>query len=147
MAGLPMRWRFYQSGLYISPIAPFILGFLVGILTMLMGVGGGFLLVPAMLYILGMNGSVVVGTSLFQILFVTITTTMMHALTTQAVDIVLAGLLLLGSVIGAQLGTQIAIKARPNTQVRACIDSYISRFTHAVRVRGEPDEVYTVAPL
>ena len=63
-----MRWRFYQSGLYISPIAPFILGFLVGILTMLMGVGGGFLLVPAMLYILGMNGSVVVGTSLFQIL-------------------------------------------------------------------------------
>ena len=148
VAGLPMRWRFYQSGLYISPIAPFILGFLVGILTMLMGVGGGFLLVPAMLYILGMNGSVVVGTSLFQILFVTITTTMMHALTTQAVDIVLAGLLLLGSVIGAQLGTQIAIKARP--EILRFVLASIVRLVALRMLFGlgvEPDEVYTVAPL
>ena len=78
------------------------MGLLVGILTMLMGVGGGFILVPVMLYILGMSGNVVVGTSLFQILFVTMSATMVHALTTKAVDIVLAALLLLGSVLGAE---------------------------------------------
>jgi uncharacterized membrane protein YfcA len=87
-----LRWRFYRSGLYISPLAPLLLGMATGILTMLMGIGGGFILVPAMLYILGMSTNVVVGTSLFQILFVTMATTMMHALTTHAVDIVLAGL-------------------------------------------------------
>jgi len=79
---------------------------------MLMGVGGGFILVPAMLYILGMSANVVVGTSLFQILFVTMVTTMMHALTTKAVDIVLAGLLLLGSVVGAQVGARFAARAK-----------------------------------
>ena len=79
----------------------------------LMGVGGGFILVPAMLYILGMSANVVVGTSLFQILFVTIATTMVHAMTTGAVDIVLAGLLLLGSVTGAQFGARFAQKVKP----------------------------------
>jgi len=101
VTALPLRWRFYRSGLYISPFAPLILGVIVGVLTMLMGVGGGFILVPAMLYILGMSANVVVGTSLFNILFVTMATTMMHALTTQAVDIVLAAFLLIGSVTGA----------------------------------------------
>ncbi len=91
VASLPLRWRFYRSGLYISPLAPLLLGMVVGVLTMLMGIGGGFVLVPAMLYILGMSANVVVGTSLFQILFVTMATTMMHAMTTKAVDIVLAG--------------------------------------------------------
>jgi uncharacterized membrane protein YfcA len=109
VASLPMRWRFYRSGLYISPLAPLILGFVTGVLTMLMGVGGGFILVPAMLYILGMSANVVVGTSLFQILFVTMVATMMHAMTTKAVDIVLAGLLLLGSVTGAQIGSRLAL--------------------------------------
>ena len=113
VASLPMRWRFYRSGLYISPLAPLIVGAVVGILTMLMGVGGGFILVPAMLYILGMSANVVVGTSLFNILFVTMATTMMHSLTTKAVDIVLVFLLLLGSVTGAQIGSQIAVKAKP----------------------------------
>src|SRR3546814_8239770 len=78
VASLPMRWRFYRSGLYISPLAPLLLGIGTGILTMLMGIGGGFILVPAMLYILGMSANVVVGTSLFQILFVTMATTMMQ---------------------------------------------------------------------
>ena len=108
VANLPLRWRFYASGLYISPLAPLLLGLLTGILTMLMGIGGGFIMVPAMLYLLGMSARVVVGTSLFQILFVTIATTMMHALTTKAVDLVLSGLLLLGSVTGAQLGAALA---------------------------------------
>src|SRR3546814_14401493 len=96
VAILPLRWRFYRSGLYISPFAPLLLGVGVGVLTMLLGVGGGFIMVPAMVYLLGMGTQVVVGTSLFQILFVTIATTMFHAMTTGAVDLVLAGLLLLG---------------------------------------------------
>ena len=107
VAALPMRWRFYRSGLYISPLAPLLLGMMTGILTMLLGVGGGFIMVPAMLYLLGMTTQVVVGTSLFQILFVTLATTMVHSLTTKAVDLVLALLLLIGSVAGAQMGTRI----------------------------------------
>src|SRR5689334_13143042 len=103
IASLPMRWRFYQSGLYISPLAPLLLGFAAGMLTVLLGVGGGFVLVPAMIYILGMSAQVVVGTSLLQILAVTAATTLIHATTTKSVDVVLAALLLLGSVIGAQL--------------------------------------------
>jgi uncharacterized protein len=148
VASLPYRWRFYASGLYISPLAPAILGMLVGILTMLMGVGGGFLLVPAMLYILGMSGNVVVGTSLFQILFVTMVTTMTHALTTKAVDLVLAALLLLGSVLGAQFGTQIALKARPELLRLALATLVILialRMLYGLGV--QPDEIYTVVPL
>ena len=148
VANLPLRWRFYRSGLYISPLAPLILGVAVGILTMLMGVGGGFILVPAMLYILGMSAGVVVGTSLFNILFVTMVTTMMHALTTKAVDIVLAGLLLLGSVSGAQIGTQLAQKARPEALrlVLAGIVLLVAlRMLFGLGVR--PDEIYTVSPL
>ena len=148
VAGLPFRMRFYSSGLYISPLAPLILGVLVGILTMLMGVGGGFILVPAMLYILGMSGNVVVGTSLFQILFVTMVTTMTHALTTKSVDIVLAGLLLLGSVLGAQFGTQIAMKARPEILrlvLAAIVIAVALRMLYGLGVA--PDEVYTVSPL
>ena len=148
VASLPYRWRFYASGLYISPLAPVILGAAVGVLTMLMGVGGGFLLVPAMLYILGMSGNVVVGTSLFQILFVTMATTMTHALTTRAVDIVLAGLLLTGSVLGAQLGSQIALKARPDV-LRVALAVLVLlialRMLYGLGVR--PDEIYTVSAL
>lgn len=113
VANLPLRWRFYRSGLYISPLAPLILGFATGILTILLGVGGGFVMVPAMLYLLGMGAQVVVGTSLFQILFVTLASTMVHALTTKAVDIVLAVLLLIGSVTGAQIGARFAQKLPP----------------------------------
>jgi len=114
VASLPMRWRFYRSGLYISPLAPLILGFVTGIMTMLLGVGGGFIMVPAMLYLLGMGAQVVVGTSLFQILFVTMASTMMHSLTTKAVDIVLAVFLLIGSVTGAQIGARLAQRMRPD---------------------------------
>ena len=113
VAALPLRTRFYASGLYISPLAPLLLGFSTGILTILLGIGGGFILVPAMIYLLGMATSVVVGTSLFQTLFVTAVATMVHATTTKAVDIVLAGLLLLGSVVGAQVGARLATKVKP----------------------------------
>ena len=148
VASLPMRWRFYRSGLYISPLAPLLVGVVVGILTMLMGVGGGFILVPAMLYILGMSANVVVGTSLFQILFVTMAATMMHSLTTKAVDIVLAGLLLLGSVTGAQLGTRIAQLAKPEVLrllLAGTVLAVALRMAFGLGVR--PDEVYSVLPL
>ncbi|PHR19829.1 MAG: permease [Sphingopyxis sp.] len=148
VANLPFRYRFYRSGLYISPIAPFILGLLTGILTMLLGVGGGFIMVPAMLYLLGMGAQVVVGTSLFQILFVTIASTMMHSMTTRAVDIVLASLLLVGSVTGAQLGAKFAQRMRPE-YLRLALASMvlIVAIRMALGLGFQPDEIYTVQPL
>ena len=148
VASLPLRWRFYGSGLYISPLAPLIVGIGVGILTMLMGVGGGFILVPAMLYILGMSANVVVGTSLFNILFVTMATTIMHSLTTKAVDIVLVFLLLIGSVTGAQIGSQVAVKAKPELLrlVLATIVLVIA-FNMFLRLFYRPEEIYTLYPL
>ncbi len=142
---LPMRWRFYQSGLYMSPIAPFALGFLTGIMTMLLGVGGGFIMVPAMLYILGMGAQVVVGTSLFQILFTTITATMVHSLTTKAVDIVLALLLLIGGVIGAQVGARLAMRANPaKLRLGLAIVVLLVALRMAIGLAWRPDEIYTI---
>ncbi len=109
---LPFKMRFRVSGLYISAIPPLIVGLCVGVLAAIMGVGGGFIMVPAMIYILGMPTKVVVGTSLFQIIFVTAFTTMLHATTNYTVDIVLAVLLLVGGVIGAQIGTRIGVKMK-----------------------------------
>ena len=109
---LPFKMRFRTSGLYISVIPPILVGISVGILAAIMGVGGGFIMVPAMIYLLGMPTKVVVGTSLFQIIFVTAFTTMLHATTNYTVDIILAVLLLIGGVIGAQVGTQIGVKMK-----------------------------------
>jgi uncharacterized protein len=148
VAALPFRWRFYRSGLYISPLAPFILGFLSGMLTALLGVGGGFIMVPAMIYLLGMSAQVVVGTSLLQILFVTAITTIVHATTTRSVDIVLTVLLLIGSVVGAQYGARFAQQMKPE----------LLRMILAIVVLGvalrmflglawRPDEIYSVQML
>ena len=104
--GLPLKMRFRRSKLYISAIMPLLLGAFVGILAAIMGVGGGFIMVPAMIYLLGMPTSVVVGTSLFQIIFVTANVTLLQSIQTQTVDFVLAGLLLFGAVIGAQFGSR-----------------------------------------
>ena len=109
---LPLKTRFRTSGLYISVIPPFLVGILVGVLSAIMGVGGGFIMVPAMIYILGMPTKVVVGTSLFQIIFVTAFTTLLHATTNFTVDMVLAVLLLVGGVIGAQVGTQLGTRLK-----------------------------------
>ena len=109
---LPLKMRFRVSGLYISAIPPVLVGIVVGILAAIMGVGGGFVMVPAMIYLLGMPTKVVVGTSLFQIIFVTAFTTMLHATTNYTVDMVLAVLLLVGGVIGAQFGTIIGAKLK-----------------------------------
>ena len=145
VAALPMRTRFYRSGLYISPFAPLLLGFGVGILTILLGVGGGFILVPAMLYLLGMTTQVVVGTSLFQTLFVTAMATMVHATTTKAVDIVLAALLLLGSVAGAQVGARLANKVKPEyLRLALAVIVLLVAGRIALGLGWRPDEIYSV---
>ena len=108
MHGLPFRTKFPRSKLYISAILPVTVGFGVGFLSAIMGVGGGFIMVPAMIYLLGMPTLVVVGTSLFTIIFVTANNTLQHAWFNGTVDLVLAGLLLLGGVIGAQIGVRLS---------------------------------------
>lgn len=109
---LPFKVRFRHSRLYISALLPIGIGILVGILAAILGVGGGFIMVPAMIYLLGMPSSIVVGTSLFQIIFVTAAVTIMQAVTTQTVDVVLALLLIAGSVIGAQFGVRAGTRLR-----------------------------------
>jgi uncharacterized membrane protein YfcA len=113
--GLPWRMRFPRSRLYISVIPPASLGVLVGVLSAIMGVGGGFILVPAMIYLLRMPAGVVVGTSLFQIVITTAITSVLQAGRNQTVDVVLATLLLVGGVIGAQFGARLSMRFRPET--------------------------------
>lgn len=109
---LPFKMRFRASGLYISVIPPLLVGILVGVLAAVMGVGGGFIMVPAMIYLLGMPTKVVIGTSLFQIIFVTGFTTFMHAWTNRSVDLMLALLLILGGVVGAQIGARLGARLK-----------------------------------
>lgn len=145
--GLPLKMKFRASGLYISVIPPLLIGASVGFLAAIMGVGGGFIMVPAMIYLLGMPTKVVIGTSLFQIIFVTAFTTVMHAVTSQTVDMLLALLLILGGVIGAQIGTRVGVKLKAE-QLRILL----SLLVLAVSIRiafdllMEPSELYSVAP-
>lgn len=118
--GLPFKMRFNRSKLYISALLPLAVGFVVGILAAIMGVGGGFIMVPAMIYLIGMPTQVVIGTSLFQIIFVTANTTFLQATFNQTVDVLLALLLLLGGVIGAQIGARIAAKLK-SEQLRSLL--------------------------
>ena len=148
VAALPGRWRFYASGLYLSPIAPLALGFIAGILTVLLGVGGGFILIPAMIYLLGMAARVVIGTSLVMILAVSAVTTMIHAMTTQAVDIVLAGLLLSGGVIGAQYGAVLATRLRPDLlRFALAIIILLVALRMLLGLAWRPDEIYSIEYL
>ncbi|HEV2189446.1 MAG TPA: sulfite exporter TauE/SafE family protein [Stellaceae bacterium] len=110
--GLPLKTRFRKSQLYISALLPIGLGFSVGVLSAVMGIGGGFLMVPAMIYTLGMPTTMVPGTSLLQIIFVAANVTLLQALTNHTVDAVLALLLLIGGVIGAQFGTRFGTRLR-----------------------------------
>ena len=110
--GVPFKMRFHRSKLYISTIPPLLIGFVVGILSAMMGVGGGFIMIPAMVYILGMSTNVVVGTSLFQIIFVTANSTFFQSYLNQTVDIVLATLMIVGGVIGAQIGARLGTRIR-----------------------------------
>ena len=146
--GLPLKVRFRKSKLYISAILPFAIGAVVGVLSAIMGVGGGFIMVPAMIYLLGMPTSVVIGTSLFQIIFVTANVTFLQALTVQTVDILLAILLLAGAVVGAQFGSKYSVRMK-GEQLRAllaimvlgvCIKIIIDLIT-------KPTDLYSITPL
>ena len=148
VASLPGRWRFYSSGLYISPLAPLALGFGAGILTVFLGIGGGFILVPAMIYLLAMPARVVIGTSLFMVLCVSAATTMVHSLTTRAVDIVLAALLLVGGVIGAQWGAMLTTRIKPDLlRLALAVIILIVGLRMLLGLAWHPDEIFSIAAL
>ncbi len=118
--GLPFKMRFRKSKLYLSAIPVLAIGFFIGVLVSVMGVGGGFIMVPALIYLLRVPTNVVIGTSLFQIIFVTAFTTVLQSTTNQTVDIVLAVVLMVGGVIGAQFGAAAGLKLRGD-QLRALL--------------------------
>ncbi|MFQ5973946.1 MAG: sulfite exporter TauE/SafE family protein [Alphaproteobacteria bacterium] len=144
--GLPLKMRFRRSRLYISAVLPVAIGFFVGILAAIMGVGGGFIMVPAMIYLLGMPTSVVVGTSLFQIIFVTANVTFLQAVNNQTVDLVLAMLLLAGAVVGAQLGTKAGARLQ-GEQLRGLLGLMVlgvcAKLGHDLI--ATPEDLYTIA--
>ena len=146
--GLPLKMRFHKSGLYISALLPLGMGFLVGLLASIMGVGGGFFLIPAMIYVLGMPTSVVVGTSLFQILFVTANVTVLHSVNNQTVDVLLALILLSGAVVGARFGTAVGARLK-GEQLRALLALLVLGMAArmAARLLLTPQDVFSVSPL
>ncbi len=143
---LPFKMRFRTSGLYISVFPPVLVGLSVGILSAVMGVGGGFIMVPAMIYLLNMPTKVVIGTSLFQIIFVTAFTTMLHATTNYTVDVMLAVLLIVGGVIGAQVGTTIGTRLRAE-QLRILLAGLVLLVCGklALDLLLTPSELYLIA--
>ncbi|TKW68539.1 MAG: sulfite exporter TauE/SafE family protein [Paracoccus denitrificans] len=144
---LPFKMKFRASGLYLSVIPPLVVGLLVGVLSAMMGVGGGFIMVPAMIYLLGMPTKVVIGTSLFQITFVTAFTTLMHAVSYNTVDVMLALLLIVGGVIGAQLGTQFGARLRAE-QLRILLALVVLAVCAklAMDLFLRPDYLYSLTP-
>ena len=143
---LPLKQRFPHSKLYISAIPPIAIGAFVGWLTAIMGVGGGFVMVPAMIYLLGMPTMVVPGTSLFQIIFVSATVTILQAINNRTVDLVLALLLLVGGVIGAQFGTRMATRLR-GEQLRIMLAVLILAVAIKLTfdMTATPDHLYSAA--
>ena len=146
--GLPFKLRFRRSKLYISALLPLSLGFIVGVLSAVMGVGGGFIMVPAMIYLLRMPTAVVPGTSLFQIIFVTGAVTLLQAVENTNVDAILAGILLIGGVIGAQLGTRWGAKLR-GEELRALLALVVLavavKLVFDLTVR--PDNLFSLGPV
>jgi hypothetical protein len=142
---LPWKMRFPTSGLEISVIPPLALGALVGMLAALMGVGGGFIMAPAMIYLLRMPTNVVIGTSLFQIVFVTAVTTMLQSVQNQTVDVVLGAILIVGSVIGAQMGARAGARIKAE-QLRAFLAVIVLGvgLVIAVDLVRTPSELFTL---
>ena len=148
MEALPLKTRFRRSRLYISGLLPAMVGFVVGLLAAIMGVGGGFVMVPAMIYLLGMPTSVVVGTSLFQIMFVTANVTVLQAVSTQTVDVVLAMILLVSGVVGTQFGVRAGALLRGD-QLRgllAVMVLVVAGFL-AFGLAMAPDELYSITTI
>ena len=146
--GLPFKMRFRKSKLYISAILPFLIGAIIGVLSAIMGVGGGFIMVPAMIYLLGMPTSLAIGTSLFQIIFVTANVTFLQALTVQTVDILLAVLLLTGAVIGAQFGSKYSVRMK-GEQLRALLALLVLGVCVKMifDLTAAPSDLYSIALL
>lgn len=146
--GLPFKMRFRRSKLYTSALLPIILGFVVGILSAVLGVGGGFVMVPAMIYLLRMPTGVVPGTSLFQIIFVTAAVTLLQAVENNTVDVVLAIVLLIGGVVGAQLGTRWGARLR-GEELRALLALIVlavaAKLVFDLTVR--PDNLFSLGTL
>ncbi len=144
--GLPFKMRFRRSKLYISALLPLCVGFVVGMLAAIMGVGGGFVMVPAMIYVLGMPTAVVIGTSLFQIVFVTANVTILQAYQNQTVDVLLALLLIVGGVIGAQIGTRVGAKL-PGEQLRALLATMVLAVCGkmAYDLVSTPNDIFSLA--
>ena len=142
---MPLKMKFRTSGLYISVIPPVLVGSVVGFLSAIMGVGGGFIMVPAMIYLLGMPTKVVVGTSLFQIIFVTAFTTLMHALNHHSVDMLLALVLIIGGVVGAQFGARVGVRLKAE-QLRILLALLVLAVAGkiALDLLLRPDEVYSI---
>ncbi|KRB58890.1 permease [Rhizobium sp. Root708] len=142
---LPLKMRFKKSKIFLSVIPIVALGFAIGILTSVMGVGGGFIMVPAMIYLLRIPTNVVVGTSLFQIIFVTAYTTVVQAATNFSVDIVLALILMVAGVIGAQYGVRVGQKLR-GEQLRALLGLLVLAvgLRLAVALVVTPADIYSV---
>lgn len=142
---LPLKMKFRASGLYISVFPPLLVGVGVGVLAAVMGVGGGFILVPAMIYLLGMPTKVVIGTSLFQVTFVAAFTTMAHAITNQSVDVMLAIFLILGGVIGAQVGTRLGLRLRAE-QLRILLAALVLAVAGKIAfdLLWTPSELYSI---
>ncbi len=143
---LPLKMRFRESKLYISAIPPLAIGVFVGVLAAIMGVGGGFVMIPAMIYLLGMPTSVVIGTSLFQITLLAGFTTLLHAQQNQTVDVVLAVLLIVGGVIGAQLGAQLGARLR-GEQLRFLLAAMVLMVCAklAFDLVATPDELFSLS--
>lgn len=146
--GLPLKVRFQRSKLYISSIPPFAIGAFVGFLAAIMGVGGGFILVPAMIYLLRMPTNVAVGTSLFQVVFVTAAITILHATENKTVDFVLALLLMMGGVIGAQFGAAAGERLK-GEQLRFLLAGLVLLvcLRMALGLFAAPDDLYSIAPV
>jgi len=146
--GLPLKMRFKRSKIFISAIPPFLIGLIGGLLASTMGVGGGFIMVPLMIYLLRVPTNVVVGTSLFQIIFVTSAATVMHATTNQAVDVILAIILMVGGVIGAQLGVRAGQRLRAE-QLRALLALLVLAvcFRLMLDLVTTPDMRYSLGPI
>lgn len=146
--GLPFKVRFRKSRLYISVVPPLLVGFGIGILSAVMGVGGGFMLVPAMIYLLGMPTSVVIGTSLFQVVFVSANVTLLQALQVGSVDIVLTLLLVAGGVAGAQFGAAMGTRLR-GEETRALLGLLVLSVALGLLydlVRA-PDNLFAIGPV
>jgi len=142
---LPMMTEFPRSKLRISALLPLGIGFISGVLVSLLGVGGGFFMIPAMIYVLGMPTSIVIGTSLFQIIFITANVTFLQAVTTHTVDILLAVLLLSGSVVGAQMGTRLGARL-PAAKLRAMLALLVLAIALklAYGLFARPHDIYSV---